>query len=52
MIQVTVNPKYANTIHPEYGKLRDGQVYQVPSDWDFNKSDLFDKVEKKKKKAR
>lgn len=52
MIDATVNPKYVNTVHPEYGKLRDGQIYQVPADWDFIKNDLFKKVEKKKKKVR
>lgn len=52
MIEVTVNPKHVNTIHPEHGKLRAGQVYCVPKDWDFNKNDLFDKVKKEKKKVR
>lgn len=52
MIEVTVKREYLNTIHPEYGKLREGQIYMVPKDWDFNKNDLFDKVKKEKKKAR
>jgi hypothetical protein len=52
VIEVTVNPKYVNTIHPEYGKLRAGQIYTVPKDWDFDKNDLFDKVKKEKKKVR
>ena len=50
MILVTVNSKYVNTIHSKYGKLREGQVYIVSSDWDFIKSDLFTQVGKAKKK--
>ena len=48
MIEATVNPKYVNTIHPKYGKLREGQIYMMPKDWDFIKNDLFEKVKKKK----
>lgn len=48
MIEATVKKEYVNTIHPKYGKLRAGQIYLVPKDWDFIKNDLFDKVKKKK----